>query len=39
MVGGGITGKVYCAKADEATLGMMMANALTSDKKITEAQL
>jgi simple sugar transport system ATP-binding protein len=39
MCDGEITGTVDAAKADEATLGMMMANALPSDNKITEAQL
>ena len=39
MCGGEITGTVDAAIADEATLGMMMANALPSDKQITEAQL
>jgi simple sugar transport system ATP-binding protein len=39
MCDGEITGTIDAAKADEATLGMMMANALPSDNKITEAQL
>jgi simple sugar transport system ATP-binding protein len=39
MCDGEITGTVDAAKADEATLGMMMANALPSDNKIIEAQL
>jgi len=39
MCDGEITGTVDASDADEATLGMMMANALPSDKKITEAQL
>ena len=39
MCDGEITGTVDASDADEATLGMMMANALPSDNKITEAQL
>jgi simple sugar transport system ATP-binding protein len=38
MCDGQITGTVDAASADEATLGMMMANALPSDQKTTEAQ-
>ncbi len=38
MCDGQITGTVDAASADEATLGMMMANALPSDQQTTEAQ-
>jgi simple sugar transport system ATP-binding protein len=38
MCDGQITGTVDATKADEATLGMMMANALPSDQQTKEAQ-
>jgi len=38
MCDGEITGTVDAANADEATLGMMMANVLPSDKQNTETQ-
>ena len=39
MCDGEITGTVDASDADEATLGMMMANALISQEKSNEAQL
>ena len=39
MCDGEITGTVDASDADEATLGMMMANALVSQEKSNEAQL
>ena len=39
MCDGEITGTVDASSADEATLGMMMANALISQEKSNEAQL
>ena len=38
MCDGEITGTVDAADADEATLGMMMANALPSEQKTKEVQ-
>jgi hypothetical protein len=39
MCDGEITGTVNAEDAEEATLGMMMANALTSDESPSEVQL
>ena len=38
MCHGEITGTVDAPTADQATLGMMMANALPSDQRTTEAK-